>query len=123
MLGIWLPPLDPELELLDEDELVLGDPGLWEPDELGLCELGRDEGELGLDEGELGELLLGDGMLGDEGGGELLLDAQPASARTAAALSIQAIRCVLLLMTSSPSNSAGSVVPPRNGRPARGVRC
>ena len=94
VLGMLVPPapLEPpeelELEPLWPDELEV-EP-LWpdwpdEEDELGLWE----EGELGLwDDGELlgellGEGMLGDGMLGELGGGELLLDEQPASANAA----------------------------------------
>lgn len=78
MPGGWLLP-DPELEL----EGLLGELELCDPEGLELGELGLWDGlcELGLDEGELGEgMLLGDGMLGLEGGGVLLLDEHPVSA-------------------------------------------
>ena len=81
----------PELEPLCPDELEVEPLCPDDPDgedELGLW----DDGELGLwDEGELLGELLGDGMLGEGrpelgelGGGELLLEEQPASAMAAA---------------------------------------
>ncbi len=70
-----LPLLCPDEEL-DVEPLCPDDP---EEEELGLC----DEGEL-LGE-PLGEGMLGDGMLvGELGGGELLLEEQPASASVSA---------------------------------------
>jgi hypothetical protein len=92
-LGMLVPPADasdePELEPLDPDGLELLWPlGPVDPEEedelwlwLGLWDDGELLGEL------LGEGMLGEGMLelelGELGGGELLLDEQPASATAA----------------------------------------
>lgn len=95
-LGMPLPldePLDPPgvLEPLCPEDPALGLLCPEEPDE--------EEGELGLcDDGELlGELLLGDGrlgegMLGELGGGELLLEEQPARASAAPSSIVDATR-------------------------------
>ncbi len=96
-----VPELEPVCpEELDVEPLCPDDPD-EEEGELGLCEDGELLGEL-LGEGRLGEGMLGEGMLvlGEVGGGELLLEEQPASARAAPNRSAGMTRRSFSLMVS-----------------------